>query len=101
MVHNNHQSHPISGLQYIHMHMYSPYYICLHNTYKIKQITWGFLFWVLFVVICLFCFRDRVSLCSPGCLETHFVDQAALQRVCHHHLAQITYAKPLIFHDLS
>jgi hypothetical protein len=24
----------------------------------------------------LFVFRDRVSLCSPGCPGTHFVDQA-------------------------
>ena len=53
---------------------------------------------VLFVLFCfvlfcfvLFCFvlvwfgfwflvfRDRVSLCSPGCPETHFVDQAGLE----------------------
>ena len=27
---------------------------------------------------CLFVFRDRVSLCSPGCPGTHFVDQAGL-----------------------
>jgi hypothetical protein len=24
-------------------------------------------------------FQDRFSLCSPGCLETHFVDQAGLK----------------------
>jgi hypothetical protein len=29
---------------------------------------------VLFLV-----FRDRVSLCSPGCPGTHFVDQAGLE----------------------
>jgi hypothetical protein len=32
--------------------------------------------------ICLFLFfffRDRVSLCSPGCPETHSVDQAGLE----------------------
>ena len=28
---------------------------------------------------CLFVFRDRVSLCSPGCPETHFADQAGLE----------------------
>jgi hypothetical protein len=33
----------------------------------------GFLFVFVFV---LFCFRDRVSLCSPGYLGTHAVDQA-------------------------
>jgi hypothetical protein len=27
----------------------------------------------------LFVFRDRVSLCSPGCPGTHFVDQAGLK----------------------
>jgi hypothetical protein len=27
----------------------------------------------------LLVFRDRVSLCSPGCPETHFVDQAGLE----------------------
>jgi hypothetical protein len=29
---------------------------------------------------CLFvCFRDRVSLCSPGCPGTHSIDQAGLE----------------------
>jgi hypothetical protein len=41
------------------------------------------LFYCLFVLFCfvLFCFvfRDRVSLCSPGCPGTHFVDQAGLE----------------------
>jgi hypothetical protein len=32
----------------------------------------------LFFFVCLF-FRDRVSLCSPGCPGTHFVDQAGLK----------------------
>jgi hypothetical protein len=27
----------------------------------------------------VFVFRDRVSLCSPGCPGTHFVDQAGLK----------------------
>ena len=27
----------------------------------------------------LLCFRDRVSLCSPGCPGTHSVDQAGLE----------------------
>jgi hypothetical protein len=36
---------------------------------------------VLFVVdvVCLFVFRDRVSLYSPGCPGTHFVDQAGFE----------------------
>jgi hypothetical protein len=31
--------------------------------------------------VCLFVclFQDRVSLCSPGCPGTHFVDQAVLE----------------------
>ena len=34
----------------------------------------GTLFFFSFLV-----FRDRVSLCSPGCPGTHFVDQAGLE----------------------
>jgi hypothetical protein len=34
---------------------------------------YSFLFFVFLV------FRDRVSLCSPGCPGTHFVDQAGLE----------------------
>jgi hypothetical protein len=30
------------------------------------------------VCVCMV-FRDRVSLCSPGCPGTHFVDQAGLK----------------------
>ena len=37
-----------------------------------------FLFWFFFVCLFLF-FRDRVSLCSPGCPRTHSVDQAGLE----------------------
>ena len=33
---------------------------------------------LLFVSFC-FVFRDRVSLCSPGCPGTHSVDQADLE----------------------
>jgi hypothetical protein len=34
--------------------------------------------WLGFFVLFLF-FQDRVSLCSPGCPGTHFVDQAGLE----------------------
>jgi hypothetical protein len=34
-------------------------------------------FFCLFVCFCFF--RDRVSLCSPGCLRTYSVDQAGLE----------------------
>jgi hypothetical protein len=34
----------------------------------------------LFVFVCFFSFfRDRVSLYSPGCSGTHFVDQTGLE----------------------
>jgi hypothetical protein len=35
-------------------------------------------FWCLFVCLFLF-FQDRVSLYSPGCPGTHYVDQAGLE----------------------
>jgi hypothetical protein len=40
-----------------------------------------FVFWFgLVYFVCLFvCFRDRVSLCSPGCSGTHSVDKAGLK----------------------
>jgi hypothetical protein len=34
---------------------------------------------VCFVLFLFFVFWDRVSLCSPGCPGTHFVDQAGLE----------------------
>jgi hypothetical protein len=37
------------------------------------------LFLFLFFSFFLMVFRDRVSLCSPGCPGTHFVDQAGLE----------------------
>jgi hypothetical protein len=36
----------------------------------------------VFLFVCLvgwLVFRDRVSLCSPGCPGTHFIDQAGLE----------------------
>jgi hypothetical protein len=55
----------------------------------------------------VFVFRDRVSLCSPGCPGTHSVDQAGLElrnppasasqvlglKACHHHLATKLFLK--------
>jgi hypothetical protein len=35
--------------------------------------------WFGFLFVCLFVLRDRISLCSPGCPGTHFVDQAGLK----------------------
>jgi hypothetical protein len=43
-----------------------------------RENTKGLRIWVF---VCFFClvFRDRVSLCSPGCPGTHSVDQAGLE----------------------
>jgi hypothetical protein len=38
-----------------------------------------FFFFVFFLFCFLFFFRDRFSLCSPGCPGTHFVNQASLE----------------------
>jgi hypothetical protein len=38
---------------------------------------WVFCF--LFIFVFVFVLQDRVSLCSPGCPGTHFVDQAGLE----------------------
>jgi hypothetical protein len=34
--------------------------------------------WFALLFVCLFCFFETGSLCSPGCPETHSVDQAGL-----------------------
>ena len=39
---------------------------------------WSVLMDSLLVLFC-FVFQDRVSLCSPDCPGTHFVDQAGLE----------------------
>jgi hypothetical protein len=36
-------------------------------------------FFVCLFFVFVFVFLDRVSLCSPGCPGTHFVDQAGLE----------------------
>jgi hypothetical protein len=38
-----------------------------------------FVCFALFCLFVCFVFRDRVSLCSPGCLGTYSVDQAGLE----------------------
>jgi hypothetical protein len=37
------------------------------------------LLYFVYLFICFFFFRDRISLCSPGCPRTHSVDQAGLE----------------------
>jgi hypothetical protein len=39
----------------------------------------SFFLFVCLVGFCFLFFRDRVSLCSPGCPGTHSVDQAGLE----------------------
>jgi hypothetical protein len=52
----------------------------MHTEYNFEYllsnsfISFSFFFFFFFLV-----FRDRVSLCSPGCPGTHFVDQAGLE----------------------
>jgi hypothetical protein len=65
------------------------WYICTHSqththshthTHTHTQTHSGFLvFWVFFCCFCFCFFRDRVSVCIPGCPGTHFVDQADLK----------------------
>jgi hypothetical protein len=38
-----------------------------------------FFHFLVLVLVLVLVFRDRVSLCSPGCPETHSVDQAGLE----------------------
>jgi hypothetical protein len=45
-----------------------------YNNCKKNAGFFSFLFFSFF-----FFFRDKVSLCSPGCPGTHFVDQAGLE----------------------
>jgi hypothetical protein len=51
-----------------------------------------------------FVFRDRISLCSPGCPGTHFVDQAGLKLPSNgikgeHHHARLAPAVLIHFID--
>jgi hypothetical protein len=39
----------------------------------------GYRFLLLFGYLAVVVFRDRVSLCSPGCPASHSVDQAGLE----------------------
>jgi hypothetical protein len=45
--------------------------------YVISQLLFLLLFFIFIFIFLVF--RDRVSLCSPGCPGTHFVDQAGLE----------------------
>jgi hypothetical protein len=46
----------------------------LNNINNNKKVEENIVYIYIFLV-----FRDRVSLCSPGCPGTHFVDQAGFQ----------------------
>jgi hypothetical protein len=53
-------------------------FVCLFVCCFWFGLVWFGLVW--FGLVCSFLvFRDRVSLCSPGCPGTHFVDQAGLE----------------------
>jgi hypothetical protein len=47
--------------------------LCLQNIVVL------FIYLFYFILFYFIFFRDRVSLCSPGCPGTHFVDQAGLE----------------------
>jgi hypothetical protein len=51
------------------------------NTNVLISFFFVFVLFGFFLFVCLFVclFWDRVSLCSPGCPGTHFVDQAGLE----------------------
>ena len=51
--------------------------IFLILSYMFNQVL--FCFVLLFYCFVLFCFRDRVSVCSPGCPGTHSVEQASFE----------------------
>jgi hypothetical protein len=54
--------------------------ISIHNTWVHRKSLDFFRTAESFVVVVVFCFfQDRVSLCSPGCPGTHFVDQAGFK----------------------
>ena len=53
-------------------HLLDAYCCTRHNVYSVLEHCWIFFFF-------FFYFRDRVSLCIPGCPRTHFVDQAGLE----------------------
>ena len=48
-------------------------------TCHVQETVLALCFFFVFCFLDLFFFRDRVSLCSPGCPETHSVDQAGLE----------------------
>jgi hypothetical protein len=54
-----------------------PIDICF-NTQHIELMISFLFFLFVCLFVCLF-FQDRVSLYSPGCAGTHFVDQAGLE----------------------
>jgi hypothetical protein len=39
----------------------------------------GMVLFFIIIIIIILVFRDKVSLCSPGCPGTHSVDQAGLE----------------------
>jgi hypothetical protein len=51
----------------------------LSFTIRLPLLYLFFCFVLFCFFVCLFVFPDRVSLYSPGCPETHFVDQAGFK----------------------
>jgi hypothetical protein len=57
-------------MRYLTNHYFNDF---MRDIYLLKLYINNFLF------VCLFVFQDRVSLYSPGCPGTHFVDQVGLE----------------------
>ena len=63
----------------------SAYHVCSyviglpHSGWYFQVPSIFYVFVCVCLFVCLFVFWDRVSLCSPGCPGTHFVDQAGFK----------------------
>jgi hypothetical protein len=55
------------------------YLTSLFSTAFLVFVGWFVLFVLFCLFVCLFVFQERVSLYSPGCPGTYFVDQAGLR----------------------
>jgi hypothetical protein len=65
------------------VYIYLVYIFDIYIWYVYLAYIFGIYIWHIYLVyifgIYIWFFRDRVSLCSPGCPGTHFVDQAGLE----------------------
>ena len=55
------------------------HFVLLTMSSVLQKLCFLFVFVCLFVLFVFLVFRDRVSLYSPGCPGTHFVDQSGIE----------------------